>query len=202
MIDMKKILMGLFVMAAVTACSLDDLPQENVETKEKVGYLQLSNFKVVSDTEDKNNDDEIEPGTGNSTTSKHTRAGETTSQDDFLNYYIEIVNKAPREGEDAVVWSGKYERNLSSNGVLKPIPLEPGNYEVWAYQDGTRGANLTVAQDAPYYAGHSDVSIVSSICQLEIFFLTGVLFQIKILFSPQPKLYLIHFKTSLFLIYY
>lgn len=162
--DMKKLLMGLFVvavMAAMTACSLDDLPQENVEAKEKVGYLQLSNFKVVSDTEDKNNDDEIEPGTGNSTTSKHTRAGETTSQDDFLNYYIEIVNKAPREGENAVVWGGKYESNLSTNGVLKPIPLEPGNYEVWAYQDNTKGANLTVAQDAPYYAGYSDVSIVS-----------------------------------------
>ncbi len=163
MIDMKKLLMGLFVvavMAAMTACSLDDLPQENVETKEKVGYLQLSNFKVVSDTEDKNNDDEIEPGTGNSTTSKHTRAGETTSQVDFSNYYIEIVNKAPREGENAVVWSGKYGDNLA-NGELKPIPLEPGNYKVWAYQDNTKGANLTVAQDAPYYAGDSDVSIVS-----------------------------------------
>lgn len=161
--DMKKLLMGLFVvavMAAMTACNLDDLPQEKVETEEKVGYLQLSNFKVVSDTEDKNNDDEIEPGTGNSTTSKHTRAGETTSVD-FSNYYIEIVNKAPREGEDAVVWGGKYESNLSSNGVLKPIPLEPGNYKVWAYQDNTKGANLTVAQDAPYYAGDSDVSIVS-----------------------------------------
>ena len=161
--DMKKLLMGLFVvavMAAMTACSLDDLPQEKVETKEKVGYLQLSNFKVVSDTEDKNNDDEIEPGTGNSTTSKHTRAGETTSQVDFSNYYIEIVNKAPREGENAVVWGGKYRDNLA-NGELKPIPLEPGNYKVWAYQDNTKGANLTVAQDAPYYAGDSDVSIVS-----------------------------------------
>lgn len=161
--DMKKLLMGLFVvavMAAMTACSMDDLPQENVETKEKVGYLQLSNFKVVSDTEDKNNDDEIEPGTGNSTTSKHTRAGETTSQVDFSNYYIEIVNKAPREGENAVVWGGKYGDNLA-NGELKPIPLEPGNYKVWAYQDNTKGANLTVAQDAPYYAGDSDVSIVS-----------------------------------------
>ena len=161
---MKKLLMGLFVvavMAAMTACSLDDLPQEKVETKEKVGYLQLSNFKVVSDTENKNNDDEIEPGTGNSTTSKHTRAGETTSQVDFSNYYIEIVNKAPREDENAVVKNFVYGKNLLENGELKPIPLEPGNYEVWAYQDGTRGANLTVAQDAPYYAGYSDVSIVS-----------------------------------------
>ena len=34
-----------------------------------------------------------------------------------------------------------------------------------------------------FFGNRSDVSIVSSICQLEIFFLTGVLFQIKIVFS-------------------
>lgn len=171
--DMKKYLMGLLVvavMATVTACSfgLDELPEEKVETKEEVGYLQLSNFKVVSDTENKNNDDEIEPGTGNSTTSKHTRAGETTSQVDFSNYYIEIVNKNPRENEEAIVWKGIYKDNVSSttdfgsgNGVMKKIPLEPGSYQVWAYQDQTKGNKLTVAKDAPYYAGYSDVEIVS-----------------------------------------
>lgn len=168
--DMKRYLFGLAVMAVaavMVACSLDELPQEQHEQKTEVGYLQFNNFVVVSDLEDNDSDTEIETGTGEATSS-FTRAGEegegdggsTTPNVDFSNYYIEIINKAPRDGEGAMVWNGLYSAITSAGNK---IPLEPGNYTVWAYQTQSKyHANSNAAQDAPYYAGSSDVEIKST----------------------------------------
>lgn len=167
--DMKRYLFGLAAMAVaaiMVACSLDELPQEAQEQKAEVGYLQFNNFVVVSDLENNDSDTEIETGTGEATSSL-TRAGEQgegesggTTAPDFSNYYIEIINKAPRDGDNPVVWNGLYSTIVSAGNK---IPLEPGNYTVWAYQTQSKyHQSSEPAQDAPYYAGNSDVTIKST----------------------------------------
>ncbi len=155
MIDMKRCLIWMLVvavMAVVTACSLDELPTEKVEPKEEVGYLLLRDFVIVGDTENKENEDEIETGTGNAKSgTTRTRAGEEALPEAPDTYVIQILNS-----KNEVAWNGTYAEAKSQR-----IPLEPGMYTVWAYQDSNKGPAQGVAVDAPYYAGSSTVEIKS-----------------------------------------
>lgn len=164
-----KLLSLALVATLVTACSLDELStspgtgsEPIPEDTSSMGYLKLGGVNFTTDSEDTNID-------GNPTASA-TRNQSLTTQEASDDFWIEIYG-GPRHSATSPfkAFSGTYATVKSKpNG----IPLEPGDYTVYAYQTSDKTPSEQIS-NAPYYAGKEtftieskQTSVVEVVCRL------------------------------------